>query len=152
MENITITGASIGLKNFSGRPTPFNDAGGKRTFAVFLNEDEAADYAAQGYPIKRTRPNEESENGDPFMMVTVRFSENGIGPKIVLVNSVGKRLIEEAEVGTLDDYRLKDIDIVIRPYEYDYHGKLGVKAMLKTMYATVEEDEFDKKYADVPFI
>lgn len=141
----TMIPRSISWRNFSGAQTMYNQAG-NRHFTIFLEDDFAAGLAAKGWNVKWTKPNDEYETPRAFLDVTVKFGD--FPPKIVRVSSGGKTLMNEDNVGDLDGDEITKADIVIRPYNWEVNGKTGVKAYLKTLYVTVEEDEFAAKYAE----
>lgn len=155
VQNITIENARIIFRNLSGKPDKFNPHGGKRGFSVVIDDPKfAEDLKKEGWNVKSFKPREDEE-GDPgyFLQVKVLFSDRS-NPHIYLCTKKNKTMLNEETVGTLDYADIASVDLVIRPYEYDVQGKQGVAAYVKTMYVTINEDEFAEKYEyeeDVPF-
>lgn len=146
-KNLIIEDARIGFRNFSGRASQFNREG-DRNFCVFLDEKFGKQLEKDGWHIRWLKPRNEDDEPTASLQVAVRF--NNYPPKVVLVSSSGKNILTEKEVDTLDHAELENVDLVIRPYNYDVNGHKGTKAYLKNGYFTIYEDELDKKYADKP--
>lgn len=142
-KNIAIENAQIFSKNFSGREGRFN-AEGVRNFCVILDDHLAEQLAADGWNIKYLEPREEGDAPKPYTQVAVRYSN--IPPKVVMVTSKGKSILNEETVGMLDWADLETVDLIINPSRWEMNGRTGIKAYLKTMYATIAEDEFEAKY------
>lgn len=145
--NIRIEGAKIGFRNFSGEEGRFNPKG-RRNFCVFLEEDIAKDMEKEGWNVKWLQPREEGDEPQAYLQVKVVFGK--IPPKIVLVTGRGKTRLDEDTVNILDWAEIQNVDLVIRPYNWEVNGSTGVSAYIKTMYVTLREDEFESKYYDVP--
>lgn len=145
--NIRIEGAKIGFRNFSGEEGRFNPKG-RRNFCVFLEEDIAKDMEKEGWNVKWLQPREEGDEPQAYLQVKVVFGK--IPPKIVLVTGRGKTRLDEDTVNILDWAEVQNVDLVIRPYNWEVNGNTGVSAYIKTMYVTLREDEFESKYYDVP--
>lgn len=146
-DNIRIEGARIGFRNFSGEEGRFNPKG-RRNFCVFLEEDIAKDMEKEGWNVKWLQPREEEDEPQAYLQVKVVFGK--IPPKIVLVTGRGKTRLDEDTVNILDWAEVQNVDLVIRPYNWEVNGNTGVSAYVKTMYVTLREDEFESKYYDVP--
>lgn len=149
--NIQLEGARLIFKNFQGKKTNCNEEG-NRNFGVLLPEDLAEELERTGWNVKRLKPREDDPNQycQPWMSVKVRYGN--IPPIAVLINSRGKRPLDEELIGQLDWTMIKNCDLIIRPYQYEMQGKRGVSAYLKAIYVTVQEDEFAEKYANIPDI
>ena len=145
--NIRIEGAKIGFRNFSGEEGRFNPKG-RRNFCVFLEEDIAKDMKKEGWNVKWLEPREEGDDPQAYLQVKVVFGK--IPPKIVLVTGRGKTRLDEDTVNILDWAEIQNVDLIIRPYNWEVNGDTGVSAYIKTMYVTLREDEFESKYYDVP--
>ena len=148
IDNINISNARIGFRNFSGKEGQFNPTG-NRNFVVFLDDiNEAKKLEQEGWNIRWLKSRNEDEEDQPILSVKVAFG--AYPPKIVLVSRKGLSQIGEEEISILDWADIKSTDITIRPYNYDVRGKSGVKAYLKTMYVTLEEDTWETKYINGP--
>ncbi len=145
--NLVIENAKILFRNFSGEETKFNRAG-DRNFCVIIDDDKQAEKLLDdGWNIKQLQPRDDGDTPKHYVNVTVRF--DNFPPKIFLVTKRKKTLLDETTVNTLDFADIYNVDLTINPSKWETNGKTGVKAYLKTMYATIEEDEFSEKYADI---
>ena len=145
--NIKIENAKVRFRNFSGKEGKYNPAG-VRNFCVFLDEEDAQPLAEEGWNIKYLQPKTDDDDPQAYLPVAVSFAN--FPPKLYLVTSKQKTLLDEDTVNILDWGEFENFDLVIRPHNYDVNGKTGVKAYVKTLYATLVEDEFADKYEDVP--
>lgn len=146
-KNLVIENAKIGFRNFAGKEGKFNPAG-RRNFCIFLESQMGEDLLNDGWNVRWLEPRDEGEERLAYIQVAVSF--DNIPPKIVLVTSHGKTQLDESSVNILDWAEIQNVDLIIRPYNWDVNGKSGVKAYVKSMYVTLVEDEFESKYIDVP--
>lgn len=132
--------------NFTGRGDKFNREG-DRKFTVRIDDPELADrLKADGWNVKtRIRDDEEAIN---YIEVRVKYSGYK-DPKCYLVTRRnGPILLDEETVSEFDTADIVHIDMTITPYEWNVNDKTGVSAYLKTIYVTIEEDEWADRYAE----
>lgn len=146
-DNIIIEGARIGFKNFSGKEGKFNPAG-RRNFCVFLDEDLAKTLEEDGWNVRWLQAREEGEDNQGYLQVAVNY--NNFPPKIILITSNGKSVLDDESVSILDWADIGHIDLIISPYDWEFNNKKGVKAYVKSMYVVIAEDEFEKKWSNTP--
>lgn len=146
---ITIENAEVFRTNFQGLEEQYNPAG-TRHFVIFLPEDVAADLIDREWPVKRLKPREDEEVGRPILDIRVKFGE--FRPPAVFVISQGqKQLWTEDMVGMLDGLDLANMDIQLRPFEWRMpNGTSGIKAYLSKAFITLQEDDLDRKYSEIP--
>lgn len=147
MNNIAIENAKIFFLNFSGKEGQFNPAG-RRNFCVEIPDDLASDLERSGWNVKYSKVSDEDRadgiSPSPYLQVTVNYGNKP--PKIVVISEGEKSMLDESTVDMLDWADIQSVDLEISPYSWEIGNKHGVKAYLKSMYVTLEEDPFEAKY------
>lgn len=143
---ITIEGARLLFKNFEGREDQYNTKG-DRNFAVVIPPEMAEVLAKDEWNVKILEARDEGDSPTAYLPVKVSFKV--FPPKIVMISSANRMFLNEGNVELLDWAQFKNVDLVVRPYEWKVGPKTGIKAYLKTMYVTLEEDDIERKYANM---
>lgn len=145
--NISIENAQIMFRNFRGEETKFNPAG-KRNFCVRLDKDISEVLKEDGWNVKYLKPREDGDEPTPYLQVSVNFDV--MPPNVFMITKHNKTKLNGETIGALDWAEIVNVDLIIRPYHWEAQGKTGIKAYVKNMYVTIEEDEFADKYSDIP--
>lgn len=144
---LQIDGAVLTHRNFAGRGDQYNRPG-DRNFSLIIPTQEMADeLIAQGWNVKIRDARD--EGGEPFMFLKVKVKFNDRGPAVYLKSGTAVNRLDEDSVGMLDDIQISNVDLDIRPYDWELNdGSKGRTAYLQGMDVEQKLDRFAARYAN----
>jgi hypothetical protein len=151
---IEIADAQITYRNFAGREMEYNQEG-DRNFSILLNDDLADALAADGWNVKQMKLRDGQITPQKHLPVSIKYrnrdgSKARTPPTMIYITSRGQTPLGEDEVEMFDYIDIARVDVSVRPYVWDMHGKQGVKAYVKELYITAEESQLSLRYRNVP--
>lgn len=154
-EEIKLENIRMMWRNLRGEKKQFNEAG-KRNFAIPLEEDLALQLAEIGWNVRAKEKANDEGKMETLYHLSVNVKLDGKNPPRIFMITWGpdgeprRTQLDEDTVGLLDFAEFDNVDVIIRPYNYDFNGKKGVTHYLKTLFATLHVDDLEKKYAHIP--
>lgn len=144
--SLSVEGARIIRRNFSGKPTNVNPAGGKRTFSLVVDEETANRLVEEGWNVGFFDTEDERIYCTD---VVVKFGD--YPPKVFIVDEARNRMIpiDEEQISQFDQMEIRNIDLVVRPYRHGISNSKGstIKGYLKSLFVTQDTSDFDGKYS-----
>lgn len=150
LEELTIRNAKLMFLNFTGNKSTYNPLGA-RQFSVKLDIDLGEQLKKDGWNVKPLYARDEvggrTKDIEAYHLpCAVRYDK--FPPKIYLITNDKQTLLDENSLSLIDTADIKNVDLILNPSTYD-NKRLqgtGVKAYVKSMYVTINEDELMKEY------
>ena len=142
---LQIDNARIIFRNFAGEQSKFNRAG-DRNFAIIIEDQETADELVErGWNVKIKPPRDEEDT--PFMFLPVKVKFNDRGPAVYLKSGTADPVkLDEESIDCLDEIDILNVEVDVRPYNWEVNGKTGRTAYLQSIFVTQEVDRFADRF------
>lgn len=144
---LQIDNARIVYRNFAGEGSKFNREG-DRNFAVIIEDEETAKELEQkGWNVKIKPPRDDDDSPFIFLPVKIKFTDRGPAVYLKSGNADPVKLNEDT-ISCLDEIDILNVDIDIRPYDWEVNGKTGRTAYLQSIFVTQEVDRFASRFSN----
>ena len=143
---LQIDNCRIVYRNFAGRGDKFNREGDRNFAIVIPDEDLANRLIDEGWNVKIKAARDDQDT--PFMILPVKVKFNDRGPACYLISGNHRVRLDEESISCLDDIDISNVDLDIRPYDWEVNGKTGRTAYLQSIEVTQEIDRFAARYAE----
>lgn len=145
---LEINGARICYRNFAGRAGKFNREG-DRSFSLVVaggifddgrhvhevsSQEMANLLIEQGWNVKISAPKEEGE--EPFIHLPVKIKCNERGPIMYLRSGRNQTKLDEESMDILDEVYIQEVELDIRPFDWEVRGNTGRAAYLQSIRIT----------------
>lgn len=146
---LQIDEAKIIWRNFAGREQQYNREG-DRNFSLLIDDPSIAESLQdEGWNVKIKAPREPGDA--PFMHLPVKVKFNERGPHVYLVTNGRRNKLDEETVSILDNVDILNVNLDIRPYDWEVNGNTGRTAYLQSIEVIQEVDRFAERYAEEEF-
>lgn len=136
--------ARIIFRNFEGHGDKFNREG-DRNFSLLIEDEETANaMIREGWNVRIKEGRDEDEG--PFMRLPVKVKFTDYGPKIYLWSGNNRIELEEDDVACLDSIEIDDVNLDIRPYDWEVSGRTGRTAYLQSIEVFQRTNRFEERY------
>lgn len=136
--------ARIIFRNFEGRGDKFNREG-DRNFSLLIEDEETANaMIREGWNVRIKEGRDEDEG--PFMRLPVKVKFTDYGPKIYLWSGNNRIELDEDDVSCLDSIEIDDVNLDIRPYDWEVSGRTGRTAYLQSIEVFQRTNRFEERY------
>lgn len=153
---ILLEGVRLIFRNFTGKEGQYNREGDRNFGVIIPNDTPEAQrtleqMVADGWNVKFLKPREEDEEEveteTPWLPVKIGYGK-GRPPLVMVISDNRRKPMDEDTIDLLDWAEITNVDLIVRPYNYDVGGRTGISAYVQSMYVTIEEDALAKKYAE----
>lgn len=141
--------------NFSGDPKRDRFGDGRRKANIIIpSEQQAKELTKAGFKVRQTKPPEDAGLDwvpEYYILAQVKYRKNNgeavkYPPNVYLVTPGNDPvLLNEETIGCLDQIRVKNVNVILNPHEYDGANGSGLSLYVRTLY--VEQDMDDDPYA-----
>lgn len=141
-------------RNFGGHDDGVYNREGDRNFTISLDKDVAEQMIADGWDIRVREPKSDEYETEYTLKIRIKYRNRdgepmpaSLRPVVYFVTDGQRRVVDEEEVGALDQASISKANLVIRQYPWTYGKKTGVSTSLAIGYFYLEMTEFDDPFA-----